>query len=116
MVIPEAYRTHSTIIGACRTVEDIRQAIVRLAERSDRGCIPLRHVTCQLNGYARKLKTTVKEVMSDMTAEGLIGLKRVDLLNRTFVFSAERWTAILEDELAGNHDWDHWAKDMKDFK
>ncbi len=116
MVIPEAYRTKSTVIGNCKTVDDIKQAIIGLSERSERGCIPLRHITCQLNGYARKLNTTVKAVMDELLTDGQIGLKRVDLLNRSFVFSSERWTAIMDEELAGKHDWDLWAKDMKDFK
>lgn len=115
-VIPKEHRTQTLFIGGCHTKAEIREGILRLLDSAELGCVPLRHITCRFGGNAKKLGLKIGDIVNELENDGLLGVKRVDLLSRTFIYRSESWADIVQGELDGTLDWSQYAKALADFK
>lgn len=100
-----------------KTVPELKLVILSFLEISEVVATPLRRVNTRFGGTAKRFGTTIQAVLNEMMTEGLLVIKPIPALNRTFLFTADEWADTKERELTqGSVVWSRIEASLKDVK
>lgn len=114
MIIPPELRTINAVLPASKTRAMLEDNILTFINRNVLGVVPLRYVSRRFSGDSRKFNIGISDLLNDMAAAGRLSVKYFDIINRSFVFTAETWRELHEDP---EMDWHLYeTRTLRDLK
>ena len=106
----------SNVPQTASSVPEVEAGIISMCESATYSVTTLSRCTRRYNRVAGHHGTSVREIADSMFARGLIGIRYVEKLDRTFIMTAEMYEGYLKDIAAGKSSWDSMAYMFEDLK